>query len=88
MIFDRLEKFTLHYHDGSEVAIHAPKGCHLRVTDAAIARGKREGDVIRVEEIQNGVVNVGADYLHTNVSWYETKVFGSAEADKPGESNG
>lgn len=73
MIFDQLQSFTIHYRDGSETKIRAPKNCHLRITDLAIARPKREGDVIRVEEIQDGAVSVGADYLYTNVSWYETK---------------
>lgn len=73
MILDHVEVFTLHYRDNSEVLVRAPKGCHLRVTDAAADRPKREGDVIRVEEIQDGAVNVGADYLYTNVSWYQTQ---------------
>jgi hypothetical protein len=72
MIFEPLQSFALHYRDGREVTVRAPKGCHLRVIDDAWGRPTREGDVVRVEEIEGGLVNVAADYIHDSLSWYET----------------
>lgn len=73
MILNFVKSVTIHYRDNSEVVITAPKNCHLRVTDIACARPKQIGDVVRVEEIENGVVNVGADYIYTNISWYRVR---------------
>lgn len=75
MLFDKLESVTLCYGDAESdtIVVRAQKGCHLRVTDNACDRPKLPGDVVRVEEIENGNVNVGADYLYKGLCWYQVK---------------